>query len=197
MPLPRPHLRLGLGLAVLLGLAACSKGPELFYTRTPGAALDPPRAFALDPRTDLVWILEGQRTLRAPDYQRAVVQALEAKGYGRADADQAALWVDVVVAVPERGRSEGKAPEGAKGGGRRGGGRGGSSGGRGAEPRPTQEWAPVSGELTLLVKVLDRTDQRVLWTGSARFPKSDAAGLSDTPEARARLLLAPFPGEKP
>ena len=72
---------LALGLLGLLGGLACTQGPTFSYERAPGVAFEDLRRFALDPRRDLAWFLEGQRTVPAPDYRAAAIQELQAKGY--------------------------------------------------------------------------------------------------------------------
>ena len=197
---------LALGLLGLLGGLACTQGPTFSYERAPGVAFEDHRRFALDPRRDLAWFLEGQRTVPAPDARAAAGQELQATGYRLVEPDQADLWLEVIVAVPERSR------EGAAGGGggkkghdKRGGGKGGEGrgpeGARGAGSRPEAGYAASpAGESTVIVKLLARTDQRTLWSGSGLFPAADKGAPQrpqDTAEGRVQQLLAPCPGGRP
>jgi hypothetical protein len=199
------HHLLPLCLLLLLG-PACSRGPSFAHEVTPGVSLDSFHTVALDTRRDLVWVVEGQRTLEAPAYREAVLRELEAKGLRAMDPDQADLWLEVIAMVPAREGAPGGMREGG-GGGRRGGGmaagggRGGLGGGRGAGALPGQapRTPPVStgGELTVVVKLLSRTDQRMVWFGSATFPapeRGDAPSPLDTPAGRMRRLMEPYPG---
>ena len=103
-PVRRAAFLLG-GLVLLGGLQmACTQRPTFTYQRTPGVAFEDLRRFALDPRRDLAWILEGQRTVPAPDYRAAAIRELQAKGFRLVEPDQADLWLEVIVAVPERSR---------------------------------------------------------------------------------------------
>ncbi|NTW84876.1 MAG: hypothetical protein HGB30_01795 [Holophagaceae bacterium] len=207
-PVRRAAILFG-GLVLLGGLqTACTQSPTFTYERSSGVALENLRRFALNPRRDLAWILEGQRTLPAPEYREAAVRELQAKGFQLVAPEQADVWVEVIVAVPER------SPGGASGGGKkghdkRGGGSGkgmggegrGSEGGRGTGSRPEAgPQASPDGEATVIVKLLARTDQRTLWSGSGLFPAADKGspkGAPDTAEGRVQLLLAPCPGGRP
>ena len=206
----RAALALG-GLLLLGGLQmACTQGPTFAYERTPEVEFENLRRFALDPRRDLVRIIEGQRTVPAPDYGAAAVRELQAKGFRLVEPEQADLWLDVIVAVPERSREGAPGDSGGKKGhGKRGGGSGGGMGGegrgpegaRGAGSRPEAGYgASPGGETTVIVKLLARTDQRTLWSGSGLFPaagKGTPKGFQDTAEGRVQQLLAPCPGGRP
>jgi len=198
-------LALGAGL-----LLACARGPVFAYERAPGVALEDLRALALDPRQDMVWSIEGQRIVPAPDYRAAVIRELEARGFRLVAPDQAQVWLEVLVGVPERSGG-GEAKEGGgrggheKRGGGPGGGMGGSGRGQGGGPKPGGRAEPsyqalTGGEATVVVKLLARTDQRTLWSGSGSFPTPDRQappGFQDSPEGRVHQLLAPYPGDRP
>ena len=207
----RPAAILLGGLLLLGGLqTACTQGPTFAYERAPGVELEHLRRIALDPRRDLAWIIEGQRTVPAPDYRAAAIRELQAKGFRLLEPEQADLWLEVIVAVPERSREGGPGGgSGKKGHDKRSGGPGGGKGGEGRGPegaraagnRPEPGYgASPSGEATVIVKLLARTDQRTLWSGSGLFPAADKGapeGPRDTAEGRIRQLLAPCPGGSP
>ncbi len=205
-PVRRAAFLLG-GLVLLGGLQmACTQRPTFTYQRTPGVAFEDLRRFALDPRRDLAWILEGQRTVPAPDYRAAAIRELQAKGFRLVEPDQADLWLEVIVAVPERSREGAPGDSGGKKGhGKRGGGMGGEGrgpeGARGAGNRSEPGFqASPGGEATVIVKLLARSDQRALWSGSGLFPAADKGapkGPQDTAEGRIQQLLTPCPGGTP
>ena len=199
-------------LVLLLAAATlgCVTEPEFTYDVPKGPALDRARTLAVDPRA-LVWSLPGKHTEEPGAYRHAALQELKAKGFASAKAAEADLWLDVIVVGPPR--SGGGAPPPVARGGQQGGG-GMNAGGRG---RVHDQGAPdggpmvgtgpmgevtgqgeptVRGPLTVMIRILSRSDEQVVWAGTVVIP--GRRGKDDplvAPEEWIHRLLQPLPAK--
>ena len=188
--------------ALLLAAATlgCVTEPQFTYDVRQGPVLDRAATLAVDPRA-LVWSLPGQHTEDPGAFRHAVLQELRAKGYLPAKPQDADLWLDVIVLAPQRtGRT---APPPAGRGGQAGGGM--NPGGRGRNhdlgapdggPRvegPGQGEPSARGDLTVMVRLLSRSDEQVAWSGTLVIPGHPAkAEAHAAPEEWMHRLLAPL-----
>lgn len=186
-----------LGLCSLLGLGACSR-PAFEYVVQADLAKWPDKTVALDPRADVVYILEGKRPVDADAHRKAVMADLETRGFRLVPPGQASLWVDVWSLIPasaERGSEAATRSKGEGGGHGKSGGRGGEGSHRGGSGMALD--APRSGnlDLTLVVQFLERENLRLVWRGTGTLTLKERIRPDGTlsPEAEVRRLLEPLP----
>lgn len=189
-------------IPVVLVPLGCSK-PDFTYVVDPAFPTASYRTMALDPRKDRVFIREGFRPLDPGRHRQVVFAEMEARRFQTVAAEEADLWVTVVVlvkAAPE-GRREGsaKASRQGSGEGRRGGGRGGMGGGgslgsleRGPHGGPEPA---LTGGLAVIVQLQDRRTGVIVWHGEVNPDAKERAadggplGLEET----LHRLLQPLP----
>jgi len=192
-------------------LFGCSK-PVFLYDPEPGKPLNLARELALDPRRDLLFVLEGKRTADPGPMKEVTLRELEAKGYRILPSEQSAkagLWIDV-IAFMDGGRGPG-AGSMSKGGGRgsggMGGGRGGKMGGDGGGSRrgggslnapPDQPSHPSASGLGMvyIVQLVDPKSGELVWYGKMDVDAAIKKQGSDRPQSiqdQVRQFLAPLP----
>jgi len=187
---------------LVLGLlaSACSR-PEFTIDVVREAPWASFRTVALDPRKDLVVVVDGRHPVPAGAFPEEVLKELAAKGYVPGPPEQADLWVTVhLLASSERpgmgGTRGAEPPQGAggrgEGGGHRGGGppgggskRGGPREGGGAPPA-----ASHGGTLNLMVELRERNSMQRVWLGILELGRHRAPGAADdaAPSPLTRLL---------
>jgi len=180
---------------VLLALCVGCSRPEFSYDPPGRVALERYRTVALDPRTDVLMLVEGKRPVPAREFQELVLHELAARGYGTVPPDQADLWISVHALAESGSRGDyprmDRAPMAGRDPMEEGGPR---AKGGGAPPRGGAR--PEGRDVTLVVEILERGGAQRVWIGSAevpsRGPRSAQAAPPD-PQAWIRRFLAPLP----
>ena len=177
---------------------ACVTEPEFTYPVAAGPALAQAGSLAADPR-QLVWTLPGKHSENPGAFRHAALEELRAKGFAIVKASEADLWLDVIVLGPER-HGAAAPPVEARGSQMGGGGMnpGGRAGGRNrgqAAPDAVPAAAPPEQEeRTVMVKLLSRSDEQPVWSGTLVIPGRKAKGEPYVwPEEWMHRLLGPLP----
>jgi hypothetical protein len=194
-------------LITLLGatLLGCLVRPQFEYEVEPGAPVARFATLALDPRP-LVWQVDGQHVVDPWEYREAVVQEFRARGFHPVKADAADLWLDIIAMAPGTGQAQRTVPPPNGGQGRnnvRAGGRsqaadgttfGAPGGPVGAQPAA---YNAIPTQMTVMVKVVSRADEKTLWYGSVTMPanKAGEAGQKQ-PSDWIHKLLEPLPARE-
>jgi hypothetical protein len=200
---PKPtSLLLGAALIAMLG---CIHKPVFDYEIEPGAPVTQFATVALDPR-ELVWQVEGQRPIDPWEYRAAVVKELRQRGYRFVKAGEADLWLDIIAVSPAGGRPDQAVaqllPNGGQASARnqRGIGRqadGTAMGVPGAGSSVGAEAAAYNArptEVTTIVKLVSRADEKTLWTGTVVIPAYRPGSGPQVPPAEwIHRLLVPLP----
>jgi len=193
-------------LSTLLGatLLGCLVRPQFEYEVEPGAPVARFATLALDPRP-LVWRVEGQRVVDPWEYREAVLQEFRTRGFRPAKAEEADLWLDIVAMAPGSGPQRTVAPTNG-GQGRnnmRAGGRAQAADGTtfGAPGGPVGAQAAaynaIPTQMTVMVKVVSRADEKTLWYGSVTMPANKPGdGVQKQPADWVHKLLEPLPARE-
>jgi hypothetical protein len=191
-------------LAAGLLLVGCSKRPQFSYDVQEDVSVGRYRDIAWDPRTDILFVEDGKRSVDATRFKAVVLEELQGLGYHLVPADQAKLWLDVFAMRDNAGRSKSPSGMGEDGpaqghagmGGRRGsGGSGRPSGGGGMGDARPSGGGEARGPVTLVVALLDPSDTHARWRGvlEVRPDKPSQHGpASPDPADNVRRLLEPL-----
>ena len=193
-------------IALLLGIAllGCIHKPIFDYEVEPGAPVARFRTVAQDPR-ELVWQVEGQHPVDPWEFRAAVVKELHQRGFHFVKAEEADLWLDIITMSPAANRSD-RAPSILNPNTTQGSARNRSGNGRPVEGSTFgSPGGPVGSggaafnatplEVTAIVKLTSRMDEKPLWTGTVVIPAyRPGSGPQITVAEWIAKLLAPLPG---
>lgn len=183
---------------ILLSLCAGCSRPEFSYSPPGTISMERFGTVALDPRTDMLLLMDGKRPVSAKAFQELVLREMADKGYSAVPPDQADLWI-AVHALAESGSRGGdprmdRAPMAGRDPMEEGGPRAKSGGAPphgGARPE-----GPGGRDVTLVVELLERGGAQRIWIGSAEVPSQGPRPAQAAPpdlQAWIRRFLAPLP----
>jgi hypothetical protein len=145
---------------LVLAATACS-GPSFTYSGHPDVDLTRFRDVGLDPRKDIMVMLDGKRAVDIPEARTLVMAQLEAKGYRIVPPDQAQLWLEVFTLHPIATRY--KPPPSRNNSADQSGAKAGRAAG---DQKPVEFNAPLGNlGVTVVVQLVDCATKEVLWSG--------------------------------